>query len=50
MVILIPDLYGIPVVAPSPLGSGNPGDQAVQHGLHIALTKSTGIIKPGNAS
>ena len=48
----IPDLYGVPVVPPSPLGSGNPGDEDVQHGLHIALTKSTGdtgTIKTWNA-
>ena len=45
-------LYGVPVLPPSPLGSGNPGDEAVQHGLHIALTKSTGdtgTIKTWNA-
>ena len=45
-------LYGISVVPPSPLGTGNPGDESVQHGLHIALTKSTGdtgTIKTWNA-
>ena len=44
-------LYGA-AFSPSWLGSGNPGDDGVQYGLHIALTQSTGetaTIKTWNA-
>ena len=49
--IPLTDLYG-EAWTPSWFGSGNPGDEGVQHGLHIALTKSTGdtgTIKTWNA-
>lgn len=48
----IPALYGASVGLVTPLGSGNPGDEGVQYGLHIALTGSTGdtgTIKTWNA-
>lgn len=50
-----PELYGFSVIPPTPLGSGNPGDEGMQYGVKVELLSkhpkgAWGVLKISNTT